>query len=388
MRVLHLITALETGGAETMLAKLVESMDSSAYEPVVVSMLRPGLLGERIRSAGVELHDLGMRRGLPSPLALARLTSLLRALRPDVVQTWLYHADLLGLAAVRLGFPLGGRPALAWNLRCSFMDFSQYRRSTAWTVRVCARVSGLPEAVVANSRSAVDRHIALGYVPRRFEIIPNGFDAERFRPRPEAAEQLRRELDLPAGALLAGMVARFDPMKDYRTFLRAAGRVAGLRADVHFVCCGRGADPENPELAHWARQARLNGRLHLLGQRSDVERILAGLDLCVSSSSGESFPNVLGEALCCGVPCVATDAGDSATIVGRAGEVVRAGDAEFLARAMARLLALPEPARRTLGSEGRMRMIREYSLESVAARYARFYDSLAGRSRTDGSGEE
>lgn len=378
MRIVHLITALETGGAETMLAKLLASMDRSAFEPLVVSMVPPGDLGERIRANGVEVVDLNMRRGLPSPWALRRFIALLRARRPQVVQTWLYHADLLGLAAVRSGFPLGGRPALAWNLRCAFMDFSQYRRATAWTVRLCARLSGLPDAIAANSRSAVDRHIALGYSPRRFEVIPNGFDAEMFRPRPEARDALRRELGIPLDSPLVGMAARFDPMKDYRTFLRAAGLVAAHRADVHFVCCGSGITPENTSLIHAAKQARLGNRLHLLGQRVDVASILAALDICVSSSQGESFPNVLGEALCCGVPCLATDVGDSASIVGRCGDVVRPGDADSLARAMLRLLELPAQERELLGEEGRSRMIREYSMESVAERYARFYMSLAG----------
>jgi glycosyltransferase involved in cell wall biosynthesis len=381
MKILHLITALETGGAETMLAKLLESMDSSLYQPVVVSMIKPGLLGERILASGAELLDLGMSRGVPSPLALVRLVSLLHDQHPDVVQTWLYHADLLGLAAARTAFPLGRRPAVAWNLRCSFMDFSQYRRSTAWTVRLCARLSGLPDAVAANSRAAVDRHISLGYSPRRFEVIPNGFDAGLFRPQPDAPARLRRELGVAPESPLVGMAARFDPMKDHRTFVRAAGIVAEQRPDAHFVCCGQGVDPENEQLARWAKQARLDGRLHLLGQRRDVERFLAGLDLCASSSQGESFPNVLGEALCCGVPCVATDVGDTAAIVGRSGEIVRPGDPDGLARAMLRLLDLPAAERFRLGCEGRMRMIRDYSLEAMAARYARLYDSLAGTDR-------
>ena len=146
---------------------------------------------------------------------------------------------------------------------------------------------------------------------------------------------------------------------------------------LHAVCCGSGADSSNGELSGWFREAGLEGRVHLLGQRADVERVMAGLDVCVSSSLGESFPNVLGEALCCGVPCVATDAGDSALIVKGAGEIVRPGDPGALAEALVRLLSLPLARRRELGVEGRTRMRREYSLDAAACGFGDLYAALA-----------
>lgn len=386
MRVLHLITFLDADGAGSMLARLLAELDPAAYEPLVVAMLPPGPMGERIRALDADLLDLDMRKGRPTPLALHKLVAVLHEWHPDVVQTWQHHADLLGLAAARLAFPLGRRPAVAWNLRSAFSDLSRLDRSEAWTVRLCARLSGLPEVVVANSRAAVDRHIALGYRPRRFEIIPNGFDAGLFQPRASAPATLRRELGVSPESPLVGLAARFDPAKNQRGFLRAAGLVAKRLPETHFVCCGRDATPENAELTRWGEEAGLGGRLHLLGQREDMERFLAGLDLCVSASLEESFPNVLGEALCCGVPCVATDVGDSAALVGQDGAVAPPGDEQALARAMLRMLSLPATERMRMGGEGRMRMIRDYALESVVARYARLYDSLVSDGERRGRG--
>ncbi|MCK9241490.1 glycosyltransferase, partial [Desulfocurvus sp.] len=331
IRVLHLITGLNTGGAEMMLTKLVAGMDPAGFEPHVVTLLGEGPLAARVRAAGASVESLGLARGRVAPSAVWRLTRLLRRVRPDVVQTWLYHADLLGLVAARLARV--GR--VVWNLRCSNMDFAHSGRLTRYTVAACARLSSLPDAVVANSRVAVDVHRALGYRPRRVEVIPNGFDMHRFAPDPAARGSVRAELGVAPGAPLVGMVARFDPQKDHATFLRAARAVADARPDAQFVLLGDGVQADNPEMAALVRAAAPGLRPHLLGRRDDVARLAAALDVAVLSSAyGEGFPNVVGEAMACGVPCVVTDTGDSAAVVGGTGRVVPPRDAPALADAV------------------------------------------------------
>ncbi len=375
MRVLHLITGLETGGAETALHHLLAGMDSR-FDNRVVSLIAPGFMGQRLVKLGVSVSHLDMRRGVPSLSALFSLARMIREFSPDLIQTWLYHADLLGLAATRLAAGFSRAVPVAWNLRCSYMDLCAYPRTTAWTVKACALLSGFPVVVVANSRSAAEYHQGLGYKPRRVEIIPNGVDTDHFAPDPEAGPRLRAELGLPRGAMVAGMAARFDPMKDFQTLLSALAEPA--LAELHLVLCGHGLELDNQELAAWITKNGLERRVHLLGHRADVGDILAGLNIYVSCSRGESFPNVVAEAMGCGVPTVATDVGASSEVVGEAGRVVPVGDVHALAAALAELLAMPEKERVAIGIEGRQRM-KHFTPQACVARYESLYDGLCAK---------
>ncbi len=373
IRVLHLITGLNTGGAEMMLSKLVAGMDRGAFASRVVTLLGEGPLTPRVREAGVEVTSLGLSRGAADPRALLRLVGILRSFRPQVVQTWLYHADLMGLVAA--GLARTGR--VIWNLRCSNMDFSHSGRLTRLTVGACARLSGLPAAVIANSSIAVDVHRAMGYRPRRFEVIPNGFDLEHFVPDLDAGASLRAELDVAPGAPLVGMAARFDPQKDHATFLQAASEIAAERPDTRFVLLGDGMDHGNAGLLALAEQAGVRHNLELLGRREDVARIMAALDVAVLSSAyGEGFPNVVGEAMACGTPCVVTDTGDSAAVVGATGRMVPPRNPAALAGAVLELLALPGAEREALGLAARERIQTHYSLPAVVERYAALYRAV------------
>ncbi|MFH1914765.1 MAG: glycosyltransferase [Pseudomonadota bacterium] len=377
MKILHIITGLDVGGAETTLHRLATTMDAVRFPCRVVSLVTPGEMGRRLEADGVPVDSLHMRRGVPSPAGLARLAGLLRSYRPDLVQTWLYHADLLGLVARALAFPLGTRPRLVWNIRCAFMDLARYRQTTALTLRACAALSRFPDAVVTNSAAARDFHLGLGYAPRRFEVIPNGFDADRFRPDAEARSAVRAELGLGDDDLVIGHAARFDPMKDHRTFLLAAGMAARELPGAVLAMVGRGVDGDNKRLAAWLAEAGLDsGRVRLLGERPDMERVMAAMDLHVSSSVGESLPNVVGEAMACAVPSVVTDVGDSAALVGDTGEVVAPGDIPALARAMVRMAGLGRVGRGALGLAARERVVDGFSPARAARRYEALYAVL------------
>ena len=387
LRVLHLITAMEGGGAETFLSRLALAQRADV-EPLVASLLPPGPVGRELAACGVRVEHLGLSRGRPSPAAgargLSRLRALVRSFSPHVVQTWLYHADLLGLSALRLPpAPLRPRPALAWNVRCAYMDFSRYPALTRYTVRACALLSRLPDAVVTNAHAARDHHLALGYRPRRFEVLPNGFDTDAFRPDAEARARVRAELGLDGSTPLVGAAGRWDAMKDWPALAAAARAVLAEHPRARFLLCGTGMDVANPDLAALLEAQGIRGACLLLGRRDDMPRVLAALDVFAQSSLGEGLPNALGEALCCGVPAAATDAGDSALLVGggreRAGIVTPVGDAEALARAVAELLALDPQGRAALGAAGRERMQQSYGLDAAGARYTALYRELAAR---------
>jgi glycosyltransferase involved in cell wall biosynthesis len=370
LKVLHLVTGLERGGAETMLVKLAAGMDRARFAPFVVSLMDEGSLGGELRRAGVPLFSLGLRRGRPSFAAVLRLRRIIRQERPDLLQTWLYHADFLGMMAVAMTPAL----PLVWNLRCSDMDLARYSWQTRAIRRLLAWSSAArPDAVVVNSEAGRRYHAALGYRPRRWEMIPNGFDVERFRPDAAARARWRERLGVGTAQPLVGMVARVDPMKDHATFLAAAAELAERRPDAAFLLVGRGTED-------LAVPAALDGRLHALGERGDVAALLPALDLMVLPSAfGEGFPNVLGEAMACGVPCIASDVGDAAAILGETGAIVPPRDARALAASLLAWLDR-DPAEQAAGARAaRQRIVDSYALPAIIERYQRLYDALARR---------
>ncbi|MBY0276537.1 glycosyltransferase [Candidatus Binatia bacterium] len=374
IRVAHVIPDLSTGGAETALVRLLEGLDRTRFASLVITLRDGGALVARAERAGAHVASLGMRTRLPSPLTLWRLRAALRAFAPDVVQGWMYHGNLAAWAAVRLLQP---RPALAWNIRQSLASLRHESALTRLVIRVGARLSSGADAVVNNSRASAAQHAALGFDPRRVEIVPNGFDTRLFRPDPEARGALRARLGVAPGAALAGLIARFDPVKRHDLFLEAVARVRRSGCDVHAIVAGPGATRENTALGRLVERAGLTAHAHLLGTCDGVERVLAALDVLVSASSrAEGFPNVVGEAMACGVPCVVTDTGDCAAIVGDAGVVVPPGDGTALAAALEEVLRLSPAERQALGDAGRRRAAERYTLAATSERYATLYAAL------------
>lgn len=369
--VLHLFPSLGVGGAEMMLAKLVAG---TRHRVTVVSLTELGEVGALLRGRGVDVRTLGMRPGVAGPLSFRRLVRLLRALRPDVVQSWMYHADLLGGLAARAA---GGIP-VAWNLRRTTPRVEGVRLTTRLVVRACAATSRrLPRRIVSCSRAGARAHAALGYAADRMVLIPNGFDTALFRPDPAARAALRAEWGVDEGVPLLGTVARFDPAKDHRTLLRAFARARERAPSLRLVLCGRGMTAGNRVLAGWMDELGVAGACLLLGERGDVARVNAALDGACLSSVTEGFSNSIGEAMACGVPCVVTDVGDSAWIVGGTGTVVPARDPAALGDAMARLALSPPERRRAQGEAARARVAAEFSLPAVVERYDALHDELA-----------
>jgi glycosyltransferase involved in cell wall biosynthesis len=310
-----------------------------------------------------------MRRGIPDPTGIVRLVRLLDREKPDVLQTWLYHADLIGIIASRLARV----PALCWNIRCSDMNMYRYKRLSRFVLQILTRMSGLPDVVIANSETGRRLHERLGYSPRRWEIIPNGFDLEYFRPDPIARQSVREELAIPPGTLMIGLVARYDPMKDHPMFLEAAAQTVRERSDIHFILAGNGVE----HLASQIDQLGLGAVVHLLGERRDIPRLMASLDIfSLSSAFGEGFPNVVGEAMACGIPCVVTNVGDAAYVTGETGIVVPPCDPAAMANAWKQLLEMPLAKRRSLGRNARQRVEDLFSIQGVARRYESLYRGI------------
>ena len=333
MVIIHIITSLSDGGAEAVLYRLISH--DSQDEHHVVSLTGHGKYGPLLTDAGVTVWALDMPRGRLTWRGLRTLWHALRQVRPDVVQTWMYHADLVGGVVARLQ-----RLPVVWGIHNTTLEPGRSSRATMAVARVCAWLSRrVPVRIVACAQAAVRVHVALGYDDKRMVVIPNGYDLSRFRPDTLARARQRAAWGVADDIPLIGMVARFDPQKDHLNLMAALGILRRRGVAFRAVLIGTGVDDDNAALVAAIHAEGLDGIVRLLGPMTDIPAAMNALDVHVLSSSAEAFPNVLAEAMACGTPCVATDVGDAALIVGEAGWVVPPRDAQALAAALEEALA-------------------------------------------------
>ena len=372
--ILHITTDLKYGGAQMMLLKLLASTNTKRFQPVVVSLAGPGDLTSKIQELGIHVYSLNVNPAIPSPLKLIQLVRFTRKLRPAIVQTWMYHADLFGGIAAKIA----GAKQIVWNIRNSGLAPESTKLRTRITVHICSLLSHVvPNKIITNSSVAASTHKANGYRKNIFRIIPNGFDPTILKADESTKSAVRKELGLAHESRLIGLIARFHPQKNHRGFLEAAAILNKQRKGQVYLLAGGEVDPGNSQLKGWIEQLDLSKSVILLGQRDDIPRIIASLDICaLSSSYGEAFPNVIGEAMCCEVPVVTTDVGDSARIVGDAGKIVPIDQPELMAEAWHFLLSLNEGQRQTYGELGRQRILDYYSLAKITSMYENFYTEL------------
>ena len=387
IEVMHVITSLDVGGAETMLAQLVAADTAGPVSHSVVSLKPGGALRARLKDAGIPVTDVGVGRRRGALTGLVRLAGIIRSRRPAVVQSWLYHADLLATLALALS---GRRRAtrLVWGVRCANMDMRRYSLSTRCILKLLPLLSSRTDLVLCNSDSGRAVHERLGYQPPRWRVIPNGVDVDRFRPRPGERAAIRAELGVDDSSFAVGMCARVDPMKDHDNFVKAAAAFAKTVPEARFVLVGVGTDEPGSALDRAITVSGIAGRFVRLGQRQDIGRIHAALDVATLSSASEGFPNVLAEAMACGVPCVATDVGDSASIIGDTGLVVPPRNAEALSAAWDRLRRESCDHQATRGVAARRRVASRYALTTMIEAYRTLYSerALSGGARDDESG--
>jgi glycosyltransferase involved in cell wall biosynthesis len=376
MKVLHIIIGLDIGGAELMLKRLVESHQGNPdYGHSVISLTGIGKVGLDLRASGIEVMSLSMRSALDAPRILWRLVKLIRSIRPDIVQTWMYHADLLGGLAARLA----GTRQIIWGVRCSGLTPAG-KPMTQRIVSLCSWTSYfLPKAIVCCAETARLVHKNQGYDDSKMLVIPNGYDLSRFSVNSTMRDESRRDFGFNDDEVVVGIVGRFDPLKDYRNFLRAAAIVATKIEKVKFLMVGRRINLENSELKKWLDEDGFASRFLLLGERSDVPECMAAMDmLCMSSSKEEGFPNVVCEAMAMSVPCVATDSGDASEIIADTGRIVPPGDSNALADALISMITRGTSERTRLGLLARRRIEQNYSIAVARTRFEDVYKRVLG----------
>jgi len=373
VRVLHIITGLQTGGAGMMLYKLLAHMDRRRFSNSVISLIEPGAVGPMLESLNIPVTTLGMKPSVASPISIAALAHHIRQSKPDLIQTWMYHSDLLG----GIAGALSGHVPVVWNIRRGSLNKDVTKPATRWVARACALLaSNLPCRIVCCSEAAATRHAEFGYPRKRITIIPNGFDLDSFRPEAEARNEIRDEFGIPRDALVIGLVARFHPTKGHANFLKAAGLLLDRCPDVHFVLCGNGVSWNNLALAQSVEAAGTSARFHFEGRRDDIRRIMAAVDIATSSSIVEGFPNAVGEAMACAKPCVVTDVGDCAYLVGDTGIVVPPSRPDMLADAWMNLIEAGAAERDRRGAAARLRVEEQFSIDAIAGRYQDLYGEV------------
>lgn len=373
MRIAHVITALVTGGAQSMLVKLIEAGRGS-HEEIVVSLVPGGGLWDQVAGTGASVFDLGMAPGRPSATALWRLGGLLRELRPDLIHGWMYHSNIAALLAARA---MPRRTPVLWNIRHSLHDLAVEKRGTKYIIRAGAWLSPLTSGIVFNSSLSAEQHRAFGYCGRCIKVIPNGFDVARFRPDEATRRRVREQLGVDSGAFLIGHIARHHPMKDHEMLLAAARTLLDRGENAVIVMAGEGIEESNSCLQQEIATAGMAHNVLLLGERKDMPELMAALDVLVLCSAwGEGFPNVLGEAMATAVPCIATDVGDCSRLLHGLSDAVPVGDVRRLAERLAHLIATPAAERSALGQFGRERVIQQYTMSAIAQQYYRLYAQL------------
>lgn len=377
IKLLFLTTGLGSGGAEVMLHSLLSTLDRDRFEPTVISLMDKGIYGTKIEQLDIPVYCVEMLAGKPTLASAKRLTQLIKQIEPDLIQGWMYHANL---AAQLFNFFVNRQVPVLWSIHHSLHEITAEKPLTQAIIRFGSWSSKYTAQVAFVSEKSQLQHQKLGYAKSNSCVIPNGFDTDKFQASEAIRQKFRQELNVDNNTFLIGSVARYHAMKDHANFLRAAKILLASHPETVFVMAGTEVDYDNPELTSLIEELGIGDRVRMLGRRGDIPQITPALDILSSSSAfGEAFPLVIGEAMACEVPCVVTDIGDSGWIVGDSGRVVPPKDAEALARGWQEIIELDIAAREQLGKSARQRIVENFSLVSVVDRYEHLYQDIAAQ---------
>lgn len=367
-RIVHVITGLNNGGAEAVLYRLCAH--DTTHRHYVISMMNEGRYGQPLQEAGIEVYCLNMPQGRITLGGLIKLRRLLKQLQPDLVQTWMYHADLIGGLMARWV----GIQRVYWNVRHTTFESGKSKRTTVWVAKACAALSSwLPEKIIYCAHQARQTHEAMGYAVDKGVVVPNGYDLTRFIASDALRTATREALELHPSVPVLGMVGRFNPQKDHENLIRALGQLKQRGYGFNCLLIGPDLDQDNARLNEWLQTYDIAEQTRLLGQRNDIAELMNALDLHILSSAfGEAFPNVVAEAMACGTPCVVTRVGDAALIVGETGWVIEPHDSDALAQTLMRALderCLSVAEWKARQQACRQRIVDLFSLQSMIKHY-------------------
>lgn len=368
-KVTHVIIGLDVGGAELMLKRLVlHSQKTGQFQHSVISLTDVGIIGSDLQSQGVKVYSLGMKSIASVPKIFLRLKKLLKELKPDVVQTWMYHADFLGgLAAKSVGID-----NIIWGIRTT--DVSQgASKQTVHLSKLCAKLSHyVPDSIVCAAHVSKDYHIGIGYDKSKMMVIPNGFDVEALSSTEEDGLDIRKEVNLSSDDIVIGSVGRFNPVKNQKIFIEVAANLVEDLPNLKFMIVGRDNTEENEELMSWINRYNLSDNFRLLGQRADVSKCIRAMDIFCLHSKTEGFPNVVGEAILSDTTCVATNVGDVGVLLDEE-SIAPSNDVVGISNAIKNYLAYPKDKLLDKAIKNKNEVITKYSMDVVLDEYHALY---------------
>jgi len=372
MRIMHIITDLDIGGAEMMLLKVVVGLNKRGHSQLVISIKGNNTLKEAIEKAGAEVQFLSLKHFIQVIKILRKIKAIQKTFAPDVIQSWMYHADAISAITKNREVPL------VWNVRHSLDDYKNEKVVVRYLIRLGSILSYRATKILFNSEMSFVQHISKGFPQSKSIVIPNGFDTERFRPNLIVKEEKRKQFDIEDDDFVIGHIGRYHIVKNHKSLLEAISilETIGLSKKIVLLLSGRNVDENNIEIINYLRKISLKSRVILLGEISEPENIIPIFDMFCLSSFSEAFPNVLGEAMLCGIPCVSTDVGDARKIIGDTGIIAASSCSEDLSKAINDFISLSPRELSILGEKARQRIINNYSIEKVIDQYEQLYKSV------------
>lgn len=370
MKIVFIVSGLSIGGAEGVLFNIIKRLRQNETSIHVISLTKLGEVGSKIRAMEIPISVLNINTKLLPILGILKLIYLLKIIKPDIVQTWMYHADLIGGTTAKF---FSNSP-IFWGVRSADFLNAETKWSTKLCLRLCVLLSSVvPNTVIFNSQKGASFHSDLGYNNKKTVVIRNGIDLKKFKPLVRAREGIRSELNIPQRSPIVGMVGRFDPLKNHSGFINAAAMVVKEVPNAHFVMAGSKVDSSNFVLLELIKKNKLENNVHLLGTRKDMPFIMSSLDVCCLSSSSEGCPNVLIEAIASGTPCISTDVGDVRFIINDHKWIVPIGDMAQLKEKIVLYLSLPEKIREQMSRNARKHALRNFDVEAMVNNYVNIY---------------
>ena len=373
MKIIHIITSLFDGGAEGVLYRIC--CNDKMNKHLVISLRDQGKYGKLLSKRGIKVYALMMKPGKFSFSAFYKLVKILKKEKANIVQTWLYHSDFFGGFAAKLA----GSNNLIWNVRHSNFNKNHTPRKLIILINVLAKLSYfLPKKIIFCSKNSIKLHSKIGYQSKKMEFVPNGYDLQKFRPTHFDNLILKKSILKKKGIPLLGCVARFHPQKDHKNLLQALNL---LKQDKIFFKCilvGFKMNKNNKILSNMIEKLNLNKEIILLGPQTKINKIMSLIDIHILSSKyGEAFPNVVAEAMASGTPCIVTDVGDSSSIVGKTGWIVRPGNSKELAQNIKKAIKkLKSKNWDYLRLSARKRIVSNFSLKKMIHNYDKIWKTL------------
>lgn len=366
IKIVHIIVGLNNGGAEMMLYKLLKYMDKEKYECSVISMMDEGIMGERIKKLGIPVQCLNMKRGIPSIQAIIKTLGICK--NKDIIQTWMYHADFLGFIVSKIL-----KKKIIWGIHHSNLEKNKNKKSTLLIAKINSYLSKWTDSIVSCSIIAKEKHIEYGYYGEKINIIPNGFELDKFKYIENSKKILEKEFPILKDKLIFSLVARYEILKDHKNCIEAM-RIIKEKYLKNFILllCGTNINEENLELLKLIEKNKIEENVLLLDRRDDIPIIMSATDIYISSSLGEGFPNVIGEAMACETPCIVTNVGDSAYIVGNSGGVVERNNSFKLAEEIINFIE--GKGYKKNRKKCRERIINNFEIKKIVKKYEELYD--------------